>query len=44
MFDQGPRSPPRVDERGVMGRQVVKSRLLVLMVGWRNDVVDRSRD
>jgi hypothetical protein len=30
MFDQGPRSLPRVDERGGRRRQVVKSRLPVL--------------
>jgi hypothetical protein len=35
---------PRVDEKGGRGRQVAKSRLLVLIVGRRSDGMDRSRD
>jgi hypothetical protein len=37
MLDQAPRSLPRVDERGGRGRQVVKSCLPTLIVGWRTD-------
>jgi hypothetical protein len=36
-LDQGPRSLPQVDERGGRGRQVAKSRLPALIVGWRSD-------
>jgi hypothetical protein len=36
-FDRGPGSLPRVIERGGRGRQVVKSRLRTLIVGWRSD-------
>jgi hypothetical protein len=42
MFDQGPGSLPRVNERGGMGRQVVKSHLATLIIGWRSDVMDYS--
>jgi hypothetical protein len=42
MFDRGPRSLPRVIERGRKGRQVVKSHLSALIVGWRSDAVDHS--
>jgi hypothetical protein len=44
VFDLGLGSLPRVDERGGMDRQVVKSRLPALIIGWRSDGVDRSRD
>jgi hypothetical protein len=37
MLDQAPRSLPRVDERGGRGKQVVKSCLPTLIVGWRTD-------
>jgi hypothetical protein len=43
-FDRGPRSLPRVDERGGRGRQVVKSCLPVLIMGWRVYGVDHSRN
>jgi hypothetical protein len=43
VFDRRPGSPPRVDKRGGMGRQVVKSLLPVLIIGWRSDGMDRSR-
>jgi hypothetical protein len=43
-LDQGPGSLPRVEERGGRGRQVVKSHLPVLIVGWRNDGMDSPRD
>jgi hypothetical protein len=36
-LDQGPRSLHRVDERGGRGRQVVKSYLPALIIGWRSD-------
>jgi hypothetical protein len=36
-LDRGPRSLPQVDERGGRGRQVAKSRLPALIVGWRSD-------
>jgi hypothetical protein len=32
------------DERGRIGRQVVKSHLSTLIVGWRSDDVNHSRD
>jgi hypothetical protein len=35
--DRRPRSLPWVDERGERGRRVVKSRLPVLIIGWRSD-------
>jgi hypothetical protein len=44
MLDQGPWSRPRVDESGGRGRQVAKSRLTVLIVGWRSDGMDHSQD
>jgi hypothetical protein len=44
LLDWRPKSWPRVDKRGERGRQVVKSRLLMLIVGWRSDRVDHSRD
>jgi hypothetical protein len=44
VFDLGPGSLPRVDERGEMDRQVVKSCLPALIIGWRSDGVDLSRD
>jgi hypothetical protein len=37
MLDRGPRPLPWVDERGGRGRQVAKSCLPVLIVGWRSD-------
>jgi hypothetical protein len=40
----GPGSQPRVDERGGMGSHVVKSCLPALIVGWRSDGMDYSRD
>jgi hypothetical protein len=43
-FAQGPGSLPRVDESGGWGRQVVKSRLSALIVGWRSDGMDHSWD
>jgi hypothetical protein len=43
-FDRGPGSLPRVIERSERGRQVVKSRLPALIVGWRSDDVDYFRD
>jgi hypothetical protein len=43
-FDRGPESLPRVIERGQRGRQVVKSRLPALIVGWRSDGVDSFYD
>jgi hypothetical protein len=39
-FDWVPESLPRVIERGERGKQVVKSRLPALIVGWRSDGVD----
>jgi hypothetical protein len=42
MLDRGPRSRPLVDERGGRGRQVVKSHMSMLIVGWRSDGVDHS--
>jgi hypothetical protein len=44
MLDQGLGSMLRVSERGWRGRQVVKSCLTALIVGWRNDDVDHYRD
>jgi hypothetical protein len=44
MFDRGPGSLPWVDERDGKGRQVLKSCMFVLIVGWRSDGVDCSRD
>jgi hypothetical protein len=41
-FDRGPESLPWVIDRGGRGRQVVKSCLPVLIVGWRSDGVDCS--
>jgi hypothetical protein len=43
-LDRGLGSMPWVSERGGRGRQVVKSYLLVLIMGWRSDGMDRSRD
>jgi hypothetical protein len=43
MLDRGPRSLPRVKERGGRGRQVEKSRLLALIIGWRSDGMDYSQ-
>jgi hypothetical protein len=40
MLDRGPGSIPWVDERGGRGRQVVKSHLPMLIIGWRSDGVD----
>jgi hypothetical protein len=40
----GPGFLPRVDERGGMDRQVAKYCLPALIVGWRSDGVDYSRD
>jgi hypothetical protein len=40
MLDREPGFVPQVDERGGWGRQVVKSCLPTLIVGWRSDVVD----
>jgi hypothetical protein len=39
MFDRGPGSLPWVIERGGRGRDVVKSCLPALIVGWRSDSV-----
>jgi hypothetical protein len=39
-FDRGPGSLPWVVERGGRGRQVVKSSLPALIIGWRSDGVD----
>jgi hypothetical protein len=39
-FDRGASSLPWVIEKGGRGRQVVKSRLLVLIIGWRSDGMD----
>jgi hypothetical protein len=36
-FHWGPGSLPWVIERGGRGRQVVKSHLLTLIIGWRSD-------
>jgi hypothetical protein len=44
MLDRGPGSLPRVNERGGRGRQVVKSHLPTLIVGWRSDGMDHFRD
>jgi hypothetical protein len=35
-FHRGPESLPLVNERGEMGRQVVKSYLFTLIIGWRS--------
>jgi hypothetical protein len=43
-FDRGLGSLPQVDERGGRGRQVVKSCLPMLIIGWISDGVDHSRD
>jgi hypothetical protein len=43
-LDWGHMSLPRVVERGGRGRQVVIFCLLTLIVGRRNDDVDRSQD
>jgi hypothetical protein len=37
MLDRGPRFLSLVDERGGRGRQVAKSHLSALIVGWRSD-------
>jgi hypothetical protein len=42
MFERRPRSLPRVIKRSGRGRQVVKSRLPALIIGWRIDGVDHS--
>jgi hypothetical protein len=34
----------RVDEKGGMGKQLVKSYLLALILGWRSDGMDYFRD
>jgi hypothetical protein len=44
MFDRGARSLPRVNERGGKGRQVVKYYLPALIIGWRSDGADCSKD
>jgi hypothetical protein len=44
MFDQGLGSLPQVIERGGRGKQVVKSHLPALIIGWRSDSMDCSRD
>jgi hypothetical protein len=44
MFDRGPGSLPRVVEIGGRGRQMVKSRLPALIIGWRSDGMDCSWD
>jgi hypothetical protein len=41
-FDRWPGSLPWVSERGGRGRQMVKSHLLMLIVGWRSDGLDHS--
>jgi hypothetical protein len=41
---RGPRSLSQVNERDGMGSQVAKSYLPVLIVGWRNDGIDYSRN
>jgi hypothetical protein len=43
-FDRGAKSLPQVVERGGRGRQVVKSHLPMLIVGWRSDCVDHFQD
>jgi hypothetical protein len=43
-FDQRLGSLPWVAARDGRGRQVVKSCLTMLIVGWRSDDVDRYRD
>jgi hypothetical protein len=43
-FDQGPGSLPRAIERGGRCRQVVKSYLPALNVGWKSDGVDHYQD
>jgi hypothetical protein len=43
-FDRGPSSLPRVIKRGGRGRQVVKSHLPALIIGWRSDGINHSRD
>jgi hypothetical protein len=43
-LDWSPGSTPRVGERGKRGRQVAKSRLPMLIIGWRSDGMDRFRD
>jgi hypothetical protein len=44
-IDRGPRSLTlQVDERGRTGRQVVKSHLPTLIIGWRSDGTDHSWD
>jgi hypothetical protein len=43
-LDRGPESLPWVIERGGRGRHVVKSYLLMLIIGWRSDGVDYSLD
>jgi hypothetical protein len=42
-FDRGLGSLPQVIKRGRRGRQVVKSHLPALIVGWRSDGVDCSQ-
>jgi hypothetical protein len=44
MLDCGPRSMPRLNERGRRYRQVLKSYLPTLIIGWRSDDVDHSWD
>jgi hypothetical protein len=44
MSDRGTGSLPRVIESGGMGKQVVKSLLPTLIIGWRKDGADRSQD
>jgi hypothetical protein len=35
---------PQVNERGRRGKQVAKSSLPALIIGWRSDGVDNSQD
>jgi hypothetical protein len=42
-FDRGPVSLPQVVKRGGRGRQVLQSRLIVLIIRWRSDGVDCSQ-
>jgi hypothetical protein len=44
MLNQGLRSMPWVDERGGRGRLVAKPYLPMLIVGWRSDGMDHSRN
>jgi hypothetical protein len=44
MFDQGPGSLPRVVEGDRRDRQVVKSCVVVLIVGWISEGANYSQD